>query len=194
MKPLTQNDILSIEDFKAQRPRLEREVIRVKDQRTLALGPFMTILFENSTTVKWQVQEMCRVETIRAPEAVQHELDTYNALLPGPSELSATLLVEIDDPVTRKRMLTDLSGLHQHVRLEVEGAAPAIARFDEEQFDGTRISTVQFVRVPLDAEQRQALFDLGRPASIVIDHPAYRVTTALPPSLRGALLEDLMQA
>src|SRR5262249_51446641 len=88
-------------------------------------------------------------------------------------------------------LLARLVGLHERVILRLQGAADAIARFDDAQFEAHRISSVQFVRFPLDPARIAALADLSRPAEIVVDHPAYSATAALPLALRAALLEDL---
>jgi hypothetical protein len=191
MKPVLRTQLLSNADFVAQRPRLERVHSSVKEQRRLKLGDAMVLLFENQATVIWQVQEMCRVENIGAEAAIQHELDTYNALLPGHSELSATLLIGYADPEERNRRLRELRGLHLHLHLNIEGAGSASARFDAEQFNEERVSSVQFLRIPLSPAQRAGLLDFGKKATFVVDHPAYTVEVPLPAALRGALVEDL---
>ncbi|MFN7145582.1 MAG: DUF3501 family protein, partial [Myxococcota bacterium] len=170
MKKLTLADILPNAAFVAARPQIERETIRVKEARRVAVGPNMTLLFENRVTMRWQVQEMCRVERIDKPEAIQHEIDTYNGLLPGRDELSATLLVEYDEPTERARMLSALRGLQDHLAVEVDGHPPVRATFDAEQYNADRISSVQFVRWSLPAAVVDALCDLRRPAAIVLDH------------------------
>jgi hypothetical protein len=188
---LEPKDVLSIEAFRAARPRLEREVLQAKALRRLHVGPHFTFLFENRQTLLWQIQEMCRVENITSPDGVRHEVETYGALLPGPAELSATLLVEYDEPTERDRMLHTLVGVHEVVGLEIAGVPPVRAVFDREQFDAKRISSVQFVRFPMDAAQRAAFLELARAAAVRVDHAAYRHVAALPPSMRGALVEDL---
>lgn len=189
MMPVTAADLLPIEEFVAKRPALQREAMAATGVRRLAVGPNMTLLFENRQTVWWQVQEMCRVEQIRAPAAVQHELDTYNALLGTPDELSATLLVEYPEPVERDRMLKALVGLHDHVWMEVGGTRIA-GRFDGEQFNDQRISSVQFVRFLLGT-WRAAFLDFQQSVVVVVDHPAYSVRVGVTGALRGALTEDL---
>ena len=191
MKPVLRSALLGNAEFVGQRPRLEQQQMLIKEQRRLKLGDAMVLLFENQATVAWQVQEMCRVENITADAAIQHELDTYNALLPGHSELSATLLIGFADPEERDRRLRELRGLHQHLHLQLEGAGAAAARFDAEQFNEQRISSVQFLRIPLSAEQRAVLLDFGKKATFVVDHPSYAVQVPLPAALRGALVEDL---
>ena len=191
MRPVAREEILDIPSFVAARAALERRAVEARRARRLAVGDHLSLSFENRVTVAWQVQEMCRVEGIRDEAAVRHELDTYNALLPGPSELSATLFVEYPEPVERDRQLRALVGLERHVRLEIDGAEPAAAVFDGEQFNGDRVSAVQFVRFPLSSTQFDALRDLRRRASVVVDHPALTASASLSPALRGALVEDL---
>ncbi|MES2644780.1 MAG: DUF3501 family protein [Myxococcota bacterium] len=192
MNKLTAADILPNAAFLEKRPTLERDVIRNKEARRVGLGPNLTFLFENRVTLAWQIQEMCRVEHITAPEAVKHELDTYNALLPGTNELTATLLVEYEEAGERDRMLAKLLGLHDHVRLEIEGEEPVKAAFDAEQYNARRISSVQFVRIALSPRQVDALCDMRRPATLVCDHPAYAARTPVSGAARGALVEDLL--
>ena len=194
MNAISLAEILPNDEFVAQRERFQREVIGAKELRRLPLGPNMTLLFENRLTCWWQVQEMCRVEGIRNPEAVQHELDTYNALLPTAHALSATLLIGYADAAERDRQLRALVGLHRHLFLEIAGIPPILARFDADQFNTERVSAVQFLRIPLDPTQRAAFLDFARPARFVVDHPAESAQAALTASVRGALVEDLTAA
>lgn len=184
------SEILPIAEFVARRPQLERQLIGVRGARRLAVGPNLTLLFENHLTTWWQVQEMCRVEGITAPEGVQHELDTYNRLGGEAGELGATLLVEYPDEVERDVMLARLLGLDRHLRLEVGGHV-VVPRFDDEQWNDRRISSVQFLWLPFAEAARQAFFDLSQPAVVVVDHPAYAARVDIPLPVRGALCEDL---
>lgn len=195
MAALTVNDLLPTPEFLRRRPQLHAEILRVKAQRRLALGPHMTAAFENRATVLWQVQEMVRVERIEAPQAIADELEAYFPLLPGPAELSVTLLIEYPDAAERALMLQRLTGVCRHIRLELDGeaAVPAVYEDGREREDG-KVSSVQFLRFPLSPGQRAALGDLGRAARLVVDHPAYAAAVELPPSMRGALIEDLRAA
>lgn len=192
MQPLTQADILDRAQFLEVRPAHEREVLAHKAVRRVRVGDAFTFLFENRVTLRWQVHEMVRVERIDDRAAIQHELDTYNALLPAAGALSATLLLEYDDPERRAEMLYRLLGLHRCVRLEVAGCAPAPFVFDDQQFNERRISSVQFIKLPLDEAQRQAFCDFTREARLTVDHPAYQESTLLAGAVRGALVEDLL--
>lgn len=190
MTPVSPDMLLPTPAFVAQRRQIEAQVLAAKAARRLTVGEHLTFLFENRLTVQWQVQEMCRVEHITAPAAIQHELDTYNAILGGPDELGATLLIEYPEPAERDVMLTRLLGLHEHVFLDVGGErVPAI--FDADQWNDRRIASVQFCRFRFSPAARAALLDLSRPARLVVDHPAYPASAALPGAVRGALCEDL---
>ena len=193
MRPVTLDELLPREQFIQARPGLVQSLVRVKANRRVVLGDHLTLLFENRETVRWQVQEMCRGENIVKPEAVQSELDAYNPLLPGERELSATLLIEYPEANERKEMLVRLSGLHNHLRLELSGAAPCPAQFEEgrEREDG-KLSSVQFIRFSLSPEQHAAFLDLTRPARFVVDHPVYSAVTTLDGGQRGAMIEDLL--
>ncbi|MCK6505112.1 DUF3501 family protein [Myxococcota bacterium] len=192
MSPLTRADILPVDRFQQVRQQHLAEVLAHQAVRRVPLGPNMTLLFENRTTMRWQIHEMCRVEGLHG-DKVDHELATYNALLPGPDELSATLLVEYEDAAERDGALRRLVGLDRHLWLAL-GDRRLPARFDREQFNEERISSVQFVRLPLDPAARAALADLSQPARLVVDHAAYRATTDLSRATRGALLDDLDEA
>lgn len=193
MALLTRADILDREAFEAVRPQHQAEVIAAKGVRRVPLGEHFTFLFENRTTILWQIHEMCRVEGIEG-DAVDHELATYNALLPGPDSLSATLLIEYVDPEVRDAELRRLVGLHEHVFLDIDGVAPVYARFDDQQFNAERISSVQFLRFVLSDEARDGFMDMRRGARLVVDHPVYQAQIELPRATRGALIDDLEEA
>ncbi len=190
---VTAEDLLPIDRFEKERDAHLRRILAIQEVRRVPLGPAMTVVFENRDTVWWQVQEMIRVERITDPAAVQHELDTYNALLPGPDELSATLLIAYEEP-ERSVMLRKLVGLDRHLALHLPGDRVVPAVFDKGQFDEERLSSVQFIRFPLGPEGREALADLRHPGVLRCTHPAYQAETVLPPSVRGALVEDLLAA
>jgi hypothetical protein len=190
MQALSLSDILPIEAFVADRRKYEARILEVKAARRVALGPNMVFCFENRDTIWWQIQEMCRVEGIRNEAGILHELQTYTALLPTPTELSATLLIGYPEPAERDRMLKKLVGLHQALFLRV-GEAKLPFQFDQGQFEDARISSVQFVRVALLGSAFKTFTSLSTPVSIHCTHPAYLSETLLSRSVRGALLDDL---
>ena len=190
MQKLSEKDLWPLPIYETVRDQFRREVIAAKQHRRVQVGPDMTFVFENRLTVKFQVQEILRVERISNPAGVREELEGFNTMIPEPGELNATLLIELlgPEPEVAAR-LQQLSGLGDHVWLEA-GDARVQASFDVGRDDGRRISAVQYVRFVLGAA-RSALADAGKPAAVVIDHPAYRHRAELTPGARASLLADL---
>ena len=176
MNPVELREIKNIADYELERKTWRPSVMALKDRRRVRVGQHLTFLFENRDTVRYQIQEMMRIERIVEPEAIRHEVDTYNELIPGPCELSATLLIEYDSPEERDVALRDLVGLEEHVRIEVGDQPQTKGRFDTRQIATDRLSSVQYVKFPLTPEQRARWRDGAR---IVIDHPKYPAAQAL---------------
>lgn len=190
MRPLAPSDLLSPEDFARVRGPLREAVIAHKARRRVAVGDRVTLVFEDRETLRWQVLEMCRVEGIRDPAAVQAELDVYNELVPGDHELSATLFVEITDRAGIRAELDRLIGIDEHVALHV-GDEEVRATFDPKQLEEERISAVQYVRFPLGAERAARFADPATPLRLRIDHARYTAETPLDADTRRALAVDL---
>jgi hypothetical protein len=190
MQPLTVKDLWPAPLYEGVRDQFRREVIAAKQHRRVHVGPFITLVFENRLTVKFQVQEILRAERVISPEGVAEELDGFNGMLPAPGELSATLMVELtgSEPEVAAE-LRKLIGLSKHLFLEF-GGVRVQARFDPGREDGHRISAVQYVRFPM-ASAARVLSDLSRPAHLVVDHPHYQHRTALPEGVRWSLAADL---
>ncbi len=192
MKPVTLQEILPLAQYDRVRPRLRPLFIAEKDRRRLAMGEHLTLLFENGQTVWYQIHEMLRAERIAEDEAIQHEIDTYNELLPAPGELAATLLIEYTDPAERDRSLRQLAGLQRHIWM-VLGDRREGARFDMRQMSPEQISAVQFVRFALsgvEADEFVKLANAGRVA-IEVDHPQLTARAAVSGPLAATLAEDL---
>jgi hypothetical protein len=188
MAAIRPSEILDLGDYERARPELRARAMAARAARRVSIGPAATIVFENRETVRYQIQEMLRAERIVGSAEIAHEIETYSELLPGPGELSATLMLEFPDAVERPRRLAELVGLERHVVLEV-GAARVPARFDPQQLDPERVSAVQFVRFPLG--DALAALRRGAPARLAIDHPCYGHTADLPPAVVAAILSDL---
>jgi hypothetical protein len=195
MKKLVLSDIKNLQEYELIRDAWRREVIGLKARRRVLLGSKMSLLFENRLTVLNQVQEMCRAERHAKPEAIQHELDVYNELLPDAGELSATLLVEIIEERLIQPELDRLIGLTdgKHLWLELNGRR-IFARFLEGQSRADRIAAVQYVRFPVgeDPADREALASGGAPVFLRIDHPNYRASVELPAETRSEIARDLV--
>jgi hypothetical protein len=194
MKKLVLSDIKNLHEYELIRPEWRKSVIEEKARRRLFLGSKMTLVFENRITVLNQVQEMCRAERIVKPEAVQQEIDVYNELLPGPGEVSGTLMIEIIQEDLIKPELDGLVGLGtgKHIWLEI-ASERYYARFLEGQGRDDRISAVQYIRFPLGGNPglRSALETGGIPAKLVIDHPGYRASVDLSLETKRELARDL---
>ena len=194
MRPVTIDQILGFEQWERVRPVLRPLFIREKEHRRLAVGAHLTLLFENAQTVWYQVEEMVRAEHMSDPDAVQHELDTYNALLPAAGELSATLLIEYADPRERDEALSKLVGLDRHLYLKMNDRRVP-ARFDETQMEAGAISAVQFVRFSTEGADADQLIKLAAAGALAVevDHPSLTASAPIAGAFARALADDLRQ-
>lgn len=188
MQPVAVSEIKNLAEYELEREHWRPVVMALKDRRRIRVGDHLTFLFENHDTVRYQIQEMLRIERIAKPEEIAHEVATYNELIPGPDELSASLLVEYETPAERAVRLRELLGLERHIWLVVEGQTPAPAVFDSRQISTDRISSVQYIKFRLTPEQAAAF---PRGAKIVVDHPHYRAERALSQAELQELAQDL---
>jgi hypothetical protein len=195
MKKLALSDVKNLQEYELIRDAWRKDVIAVKARRRVLLGDMMSLLFESRLTVLNQVQEMCRVERLAKPEAVQREIDVYNELVPDAGELSATLLVEITEEARIQPELDRLIGLSsgRHLWLELNGRK-VFARFLEGQGREDRIAAVQYLRFPVGANprDREALSAGPAPVMLHVDHPGYRASSALSHETRGEIARDLV--
>jgi hypothetical protein len=189
---LTIADLMKLEDYAAQRKALRADLLGYKRERTLALGPHLTLSFENRHTVRYQVQEMLRIERIFERDAIQEELDAYNPLIPDGRNWKASCFIEYPDEHERREALVRLRGIERMLWVQVAtlGRVAAIADEDLERSDEQKTSAVHFLRYELDALQVAALRD-GAPVRFGVDHPEYRYEVLAPPNVRDSLLRDL---
>lgn len=185
MEPLGLDDILGRERYGAERDDIRRRIIAHKRSRRVHVGDRLTFVFEDRATIWYQTQEMVWVEQITDLDAIREELAVYNQLLPRSGELSATLMIEIENQGRVKEELNRLIGIDEHVILEV-GPEQVPARFEEGRQTAERISAVQYVRFPLATGPRGRL-DAGAPLALAIAHPNYRVRAEIPASVRSSL-------
>jgi hypothetical protein len=192
VKPIRFEETLSLTDYERVRPRLRPLFIHEKNRRRLAVGSHLTFLFENAQTVWYQVHEMIRTEQMRTAEAIAHELETYNELLPGADALSATLLIEYESAPERDAALRRLVGLERHLHL-VLGDRRSSVEFDRRQMDTERLSAVQFVRLPMAGVTRAQFLQLAAQDRLAIeaDHPSLAARASIDAALAAALAEDL---
>lgn len=193
MQKLTRADLMSLEQYAAERARLRGEVIAHKALRNVQVGPNMTWCFEDRTTIRYQILEMLRAERIFEREGIEAELDAYNPLIPDGSNWKVTLLLEFPDPAQRRVALEQLIGVEDRcwVRVSEMERVMAIADEDLERENAEKTSAVHFLRFELSASMVLAMKS-GAPLSIGVDHPNYRhALNPLPGSVRDALRQDL---
>jgi len=190
MRPIELADFLGRERYGAERDAIRRRIIAHKQARRVAVGDRLSFLFEDRTTIWYQTQEMLWIERITDLDAIREELAVYNALLPGPGELSATLLIEIEEQRRLREELNRLVGIDEHVTLEVGGELRVAATFEAGRQTAEKISAIQYVRFPLEAEGRGRIA-AGAPLALAVAHPSYRARTLLPEAVRASLAADL---
>jgi len=193
MQKLTRRDLMSLEQYASERPRLRAEVIAHKQLRNVQVGPNMTWCFEDSATIRYQIQEMLRAERIFEAEGIESELDAYNPLIPDGSNWKVTLLLEFTDPDERRRALEKLIGVEDRCWIRVSEMERVFAVADEDlkREDDEKTSAVHFLRFELSASMVDAMKS-GAPLSIGVDHGSYRHSASpLPTPVRDALARDL---
>jgi hypothetical protein len=191
MKKVIRSEILDIAQYEKTRNQFRGRIIELKKKRRLEVGPAITLVFENHDTVLSQIQEMMRAERIVDERAIEHEIDTYNRLLPDPHELAATMFIELKDAGRIREEITRFFGVNtgESVYLEV-GSERLPGIFDEGQSDDTRISAVQYVRFRFDEDQRQAFIKGDEQVRLVIEHPNYKHSAVIEGELRKELAGD----
>ena len=191
MRTLTTNDIRSKNDYEAARPEVRRRIMRIKDRRRVLVGAHCSIHFESRDTMRYQVEEMLRAEdSWERPGAVDDELEAYNALIPGPGELSATIMFEYETEAERAEQLPKFVGIDRHVWLKIGETDPVPAVFDRGQIDEHKVSSVQYVKWPIDGERRALLKREGTVVRLLIDHPHYRAQSVLSEQTRDEIKSD----
>lgn len=182
MRKVERAEILDFVTYGERREAIRAAAMAAKAPRRVHLGAHLTFLFENAETIRYQVQEMVRVEQMVREADILHELETYNALLGGPGELGCTLLIEIDDEKARGELLRRWRHLPDHVWMTFADGSREKARFDEEQMNEEKLSSVQFLK-----------FRVGHrtPEGLECDLPELPAVAAFSPETRAALVEDL---
>jgi hypothetical protein len=188
---LTAEDIMAAADYARVRRAERQRMIALKRDRRISIGPVATAYFENFDTIRHQVHEMVHIEH-GGPAQVREEIEAYGPLVPNGRELVATLMVEIDDPVRRRRVLGRLGGFEDTVWVEVGGhtvrAVPE-TDLDRTTADG-KASSVQFLHFPFHGEAITAFSAAGARVTIGIGHAEYHHMAVMPEAMRAALAAD----
>lgn len=192
MQPLTHADLLDNAAYAEVRDAFRKEMIRLKRPRRITIGPHVAVTLENRETMRFQIQEMMRIESITSPEGIQRELDVYNPLIPGAGELSFTLFIEVSQEPELKRILPTLVAIEHALRLAIgDEVAAAVGEGGRSREDYT--ASVHYLKLPLTAAQIAKLADPEVPAALFFDHPNYPHREWLSSATREAMVADLTE-
>jgi hypothetical protein len=190
-RKITPGDLLSLPEYEFRRKSLKQNLIPVKKQRRIEVGPFATFYFENYATMWLQVQEMLRIEKGGA-EQIPGELDAYNPLIPQGNELIATLMLEIEDANRRNAVLLTLGGIEETVFLEIgeETIHAAPTEYDDRTTPDGKTSSVHWLRFEFTVEQKRRFKDGAERVVLGVSHPHYGHMAVLSAEARAALAKD----
>jgi hypothetical protein len=193
---LTLADIADVRAYERERDTFRAEVIALKARRRVHIGTVVSLVFENRETIRFQIQEMARVEKLVTDEAIQGELDTYNPLIPEPGILSATLFIECTSDDQMRHWLPRLVGIERAIELRIGSGANAVAvRCEPDAAHDAQLTreeitaAVHYVRFRVGTEHAAAL--RSGPASLAVVHPEYLEVTELLPSTCAELADDV---
>ena len=188
---ITRADIIPMDQYAKERRDRYRAITAVKQNRRMDIGPFATLYFESYDTMLFQVLEMLHIER-GGEEQIAGELEAYNPLIPQGSELIATLMLEIDDPVRRNRELYRLAGVEEGTYIELAGQRiPGTpTEYDERTTPDGKTSSVHWLRFVFTPEQIKKFSDTNVPAILGVAHPAYGHMAVIPPQVRTELAKD----
>ena len=189
---LSRTDLWSLEEYSQRRPTFRQEVITHKQQRQIALGPNATLCFEDALTMKYQIQEMLRVERIFDASEIEEELSAYNPLIPDGSNWKATFMIEYGNAEERRVALAKLGGIEETLWVQVDDGEKThpIANEDIDRSREDKAAAVHFLRFELNPAQVTAL-KAGARLSMGIDHPEMTEAVVLDDAQRTALVADL---
>ena len=187
--------LLTLEGYARQRDDFRAKVIAHKKRRTVRLGEHITLIFEDELTIRYQIQEMLRIEKTFEERGIQDELDAYVPLVPDGTNLKATMMIEYADPVIRKAELMRLRGVENRVYMEVDGCAPVYAVADEDlpRENEEKTSAVHFLRFEFEPAMIAA-FRQGAAVALGVDHPNYSVRIdEVAPEVQASLAKDFSE-
>ncbi len=192
-KMLSREDLLSLEEYHAQRPEIRANTMAHKKSRNLSVGPNVTLYFEDAITLKYQIQEILRAEKVFDSEGIMDELDTYNAMMPTGTNFKATMMIEYVDVAERIAALEKLIGIDKKTWVQVAGFDKvfAISNEDLDRETEDKTSAVHFMRFELNEDMINAVKS-GVDVSVGIDHENYtHWVNPVPDNYREAFVNDL---
>ena len=191
MRMVHLNDLVNIAEYERNRDAIRSSVMEHKARRRVALGPDISLTFEDRQTIIFQIQEMMRAERMVHDNVIQEEIDIYNSLLPDEEHLSATLFIEITEEAGIKEKLHRFLGLTDGHTIWLQvGEEKAFAQFEAGRSEEDKISSVHYVRFPVSPGMRELLKDPAVDARICISQGDYRYETQLLGDTRDSLYQD----
>ena len=193
MTKITRESLMTLEAYHKARPEMRKQAIEQRRLRTVALGEHLNIIFENEFLMRYQIQEMLRVEKVFEDEGIQDELDAYNPLVPDGSNFKATMMLEYPNEADRKIALAKLIGVEHKMFVQVEGQPRiyAIANEDLERSTSEKTSAVHFLRFELPAAAKKSLL-AGAQMMVGCEHAEYPMhVETLPDAALASLVQDL---
>ena len=191
MRKLTVDDIADLRAYEREREEFRSHIIDLKRRRRIPLGDLLTITFENTDTMRFQVQEMARAERMLSDAAIEHEVATYNELIPDAGELSGTLFVELTSDELLREWLPKLVGIQRAISFEVgEVTSPAIPEDEERLTRDDITTTVHYLKFRFTPEHQAAFASPEGIVRIVVEHPDYRAAVELTEEQRSELAHD----
>ena len=190
MQKIKTKDIKNLKKYSKERDDIRKYILGVKAPRRVILGPYLNFLFENRDTMLYQIQEMIYTEGITNKKGTQHEVDTYNKMIPEAYELKATLLIELDNSEVRKVKLSELVGLEKEIYLLIDGKHKVTVAYDKEQIGEAKLSSVQFLTFHLGEKIAQDFLKTNS-VEIMTSHPACSYRAALSEEQLAALKSDM---
>lgn len=182
VQQVRRDEILDYQTYAERRDAIRKKVLGIKGPRRIHVGEYLTFLFENTDTVRYQIHEMMRTEQIVKESAIRHEIDTYNELLGDEGELGCVLLIEIGSPEERAVKLRQWLELPSHLYVELADGQKIRASYDVRQVGEDRLSSVQYLKFDTHGEV---------PVAIGSDLSSLTIRVALESAQRDALREDL---
>jgi len=192
MTHLNRDSLMTLERYAKERPQFRARVMAHKKNRTVHFGEHVMVIFEDELTIRYQIQEMLRVERIFEEEGIQDELDAYAPLIPDGTNWKATMMIQFPDVDERRRMLAQLIGIEDRVwvRVAEHDRVYAIADEDLARETADKTSSVHFLRFELASTMVSALKH-GAVVEMGIDHSACSVAADVAPAVRDSLVGDL---
>ena len=192
MKKLTNKDLLSLEEYDSNRETIKTEVIESKKHRSINIGNNIVLLFESFETIKYQVQEMLRIEKIFKKEEIEEEIGAYQALIPDGNNFKATMLIMYPDVEERRKMLEKLNGVENKMWLRINQSSKIYAMADEDldRANDEKTSAVHFLRFQLNSEEVD-LFKNSDNIEFGVDHEEYSKSIKVTSDTYKSLLKDL---